>query len=235
MSTFGVEHHAMLFAWIAGEAVERFGQRGEDAILQGVRTYGEQRGRRMALRAQADGHTNDMVGYLIYGELDFGEAENEFVIVQKRPHLTVEARRCSWHATWSQRAVLAYGRLYCQEIDTAIMRGFNPGFDFEVAGTMSGGAPCCTFHYRSQGMGVWNTLRYAIGKKRVGSRATKPWDYHTGHIYKTFKETLSEALGEANEQAVDAAMQTFAREYGEDRAQHVRGFEDTDFDRVCFE
>ena len=232
MRSFGVEHHAMLFAWIAREAVERFGEAGEEAVLQGVRAYGEQRGRRMALRAGADGHPNDLVGYLIYGELNFGEAENEFVIVQKRPYLRVEAHRCSWHATWSRRGVLAYGRLYCREIDTAIMRGYNPDFDFGVTGTLTGGAPCCTFHYRSQGLGLWNALRYAIGKRRVGSRATKPWDYHAGHIYRTFRETLREAFGEAGGQAVEAALRTFAREYGEDRAQRVRSFEGTDFNHL---
>jgi len=232
MSSFGVEHHATLFAWIAREAVERFGDDGQRAILEGVRAYGEQRGRRMALRAQADGRPNDLVGYLVYGELNFEEAENEFITVQKKPYLKVESRRCSWHSIWSRRGLLEYGRLYCQEIDTAILRGYNPDFDFEVDGTLTGGAPFCTFHYRGEGMGIRNALRYAIGKRRVGLRAKKPWDYHAGHIYKTFKETLVDMFGDRGDQVVEAAVQTFAQEFGDEQADRVRSFEAMDFNRV---
>ena len=228
----GLEHHAMLFAWIAREAVGRFGAGGEGAILNGVRTYGEQRGRRMRLRAQADGHPNNLIGYLLYGELNFADAENAFAFVHRRPYLKVQADRCSWNTIWTERDVLAYGRLYCQEIDTAILRGYNSDFDFEVEGTMTGGAPCCTFHYRSEGLGIRNLLRYAIGKRRVGSRAIQPWDYHAGHLYKTLRDTLGAEFGETGEQAVAAALQTFGQAYGEEMAQAVRSFEDTDFNQI---
>ena len=173
-----------------------------------------------------------VIGYLLYGELNFADAENAFVFVHRRPYLKVQTDRCSWNTIWTERDMLAYGRLYCQEIDTAILRGYNADFDFEVGGTMTGGAPCCTFHYRSEGLGIRNMLRYAIGKRRVGSRAIQPWDYHAGHLYKTLKETLVAELGEAGEQAVAAALQTFGQAYGEEMAQAVRSFEDTDFNQI---
>ena len=232
MDEFGVEHHAMLFAWVAQEAVGRFGDDGKRVILEGVRVYGEQRGRRMRLRARADGHPNDLVGYLLYGELNFGEAENEFVRVQEEPYLKVQAQRCSWHDTWSERGVLEYGRLYCQEIDTAILRGYNPDFGFDVDGTLSGGADCCTFHYRGGRMGVWNKLRYLFGKRRVGQRAVQPWEYHAGHLYKTLEERLVAAFGEEGERAATAALQTFGQVYGGEMARVVRGFESVDFDQI---
>ncbi len=61
-------HHAPLFAWAARELCRAAGDRGEGIVRRAVRRYGEQRGRRMALRAQADGHPLDMVHYMAYGE-----------------------------------------------------------------------------------------------------------------------------------------------------------------------
>jgi hypothetical protein len=216
MNTIGVEHHALLFAWIAREAVERFGVDGEKAVLAGVRSYGEQRGRRMALRAQADGRSNGLVSYLVYGELDFKQTENQFDRVRTNPYLEVQAVRCSWYNTWKRRGLLDYGRLYCREIDRAVMRGFNPGFRFEVAGNLTEGAPYCRFLYYGEGLGITNTLRYILWKRRVGSRAVKPWDYHLGHLYKALTDTLTDMLGSAGQQAAASALAVFAGEYGEE-------------------
>jgi hypothetical protein len=232
VKTSGPEHHAVLFACIARETVERFAAGGEKAVLLGVRQYGEQRGRRMALHAQADGRSNGLVSFLVYGELDFGQTENQFAIVRKRPYLEIQARRCSWYNTWSQRGLLEYGRLYCREIDRAIMRGFNPDFHFETSGNLSEGAACCRFLYHGGSLGIANTLRYILWKRRVGSRAIKPWDYHLGHLHKTFTGVLSDLFGSAGRQAVASAMEAFAAEYGEEMAQVVRGFENTDFDQL---
>lgn len=228
----GVAHHALLFAWIAREAVERFGPSGEKAILTGVSRYGQQRGRRMALRAQADGRPNDLVSYLVYGELDFSDTDNRTVPVRKRPYLEVHATRCSWYNTWHEHGLLDYGRLYCREIDRAVVHGFNPNFRFEVDGTLSAGLSRCRFLYQSEGLGLANTLRYALWKRKVGSRAIRPWEYHLGHVYKTLKETLIEEFGSAGQEAVASALKVFAAGCGEEVARTVYDFEHTDFNLI---
>ena len=49
------KHHALLFSCIAKAAIDRLGDQGKEAVVRGVVAYGEQRGRRMARRAEADG------------------------------------------------------------------------------------------------------------------------------------------------------------------------------------
>ena len=52
---FTAEHHALLFAWIARETIVRIGEEEAAPVIRvAVRLYGEQRGHRMALRAQHD-------------------------------------------------------------------------------------------------------------------------------------------------------------------------------------
>ena len=43
-----IEHHAMMFAFLAKHAIELCGEAGKDAILAGMTTYGNERGARMA-------------------------------------------------------------------------------------------------------------------------------------------------------------------------------------------
>ena len=50
-----IEHHAMMFAFLAKHAIELCGEAGKDAILAGMTTYGNERGARMAANALAHG------------------------------------------------------------------------------------------------------------------------------------------------------------------------------------
>ena len=43
-----IEHHAVLFALLAKQAVELCGERGKESILRGMTVYGMERGTRMA-------------------------------------------------------------------------------------------------------------------------------------------------------------------------------------------
>ena len=48
-------HHALLFAWLTKAIIRRVGhEKAEPVVRQAVQRYGEQRGRRMAFRAQAN-------------------------------------------------------------------------------------------------------------------------------------------------------------------------------------
>lgn len=221
MTDFKVEHHAMLFAWIAKAAIESFGADGEGAVLAGVRHYGEQRGRRMALRIQADGQKNDLLGYLLYGELKFEDTANVFEIIQKSPYFEFHAQKCAWNNIWRENNVLEYGRYYCQEIDVSILRGFNPGFRFEVDGTMTNGAPHCRFLFYGGKLGLLDSLRYLWRKRRLGDSAKRSWEFHVAELYNTFLETLSQEFGKSGRQAVQSAMDVFKNEYGAELANRV--------------
>ncbi len=66
--TLTATHHAMLFALMARAVVRDTAEKsGEMVMRKAVRAYGEQRGRRMALRARANGHALSMANFLAYG------------------------------------------------------------------------------------------------------------------------------------------------------------------------
>ena len=50
-----IEHHAILFAFLAKRAIELCGEAGKESILRGMTIYGNERGQRMAANALARG------------------------------------------------------------------------------------------------------------------------------------------------------------------------------------
>ena len=63
-----IEHHAMMFAFLAKHAIELCGEAGKDAILAGMTTYGNERGARMAANALAHGDELTTMTNQAYGE-----------------------------------------------------------------------------------------------------------------------------------------------------------------------
>lgn len=80
-----IEHHAMMFAFLAKHAIELCGDAGKEAILSGMTTYGKERGSRMAANALAHGDELTTMTNQAYGEwkpdyagqMDFGTLRTE--------------------------------------------------------------------------------------------------------------------------------------------------------------
>lgn len=219
---FTPTHHALLFAWLARAVVQREGEaRGEAIVRLGVRRYGEQRGRRMALRAEADGCSLDMNAYRAYGEWRAPEGVTEAALVQTAPIPIQHVLECPWHRAWADEGLMPYGRLYCLEVDHALARGFGPNIDLGVNSIKSSGDDCCEFVYHGA------DLETAIQPK---GQTVMPWKYHLGHLYKTMGEVLVEEMGEAGEAALREALAEFANAYGQDAAQGVEAQAEADFE-----
>ena len=146
---FSEASHAVLFALIARQVLTRYGeQKGLPALRKAIRRYGEQRGRRMALRARADGEELSMASYLAYGEWRFVTDGSEMERTEDQEDIRLTVRRCPWEAAWRATGLLPYGRYYCQEVDAALLRGFNPDLRIEVSQTLSNDGLPCEFIYR---------------------------------------------------------------------------------------
>lgn len=63
-----IEHHAMMFAFLAKRAIETCGEEGKQAILDGMTVYGKERGARMAARAIGHGDPLNTMTNQAYGE-----------------------------------------------------------------------------------------------------------------------------------------------------------------------
>jgi hypothetical protein len=124
---FSEQHHALLFALIAKEIVEQAGKDAGEAVLRvAVRRYGKQRGRRMAMRALANGDDLSMTSFLIYGEWRSGTGLGKHDQTVLGSDVRMVVPRCPWTLTWMEASLSEYGRLYCLEIDKALVHGFNP-------------------------------------------------------------------------------------------------------------
>lgn len=212
LEEIGLEQHALIIAWLAQETIQRYGERGEAAIREGVRRYGRERGRRMAARARAAGKPLDVIGFLAFGEID--TSGNTWKVARTAPFLEMQALQCAWHDAWEKHHLLDAGRFYCLEVDDAIMHGFDPDFRFQVEGTLSNGAPLCRFLYYGGKMNYWNQLRLAWYKRQAGNRCRRPFAFHVLHYYRTLARTLRDAFGMDGEIIGARCAAKFKDEFG---------------------
>lgn len=225
MTEFSPAHHALMFAYLAREVMQRTGiAEGEAVLRAAIRHYGEQRGRRMALRVRRDKRTPTMAHFLVYSEwrapadaIDSDMTEREDAVVQC-------VRQCPWADAWTAHDLRDEGKLYCTEIDTALVRGFNPHLQVEVLNTQTNSAGPCQF--------VFHDALPATAFCPDPATTVLPWDYHTAHLYFAFSSVICAALGEAGEAAVDAALEAFAVQFGQDARQAVLHYAGPDFNAL---
>jgi hypothetical protein len=232
--TFTPQHHALLFGWIAREVMLRAGdERGEEVLRKAVRRYAEQRGLRMALRAQSNGHELNMLSFLAYGEWRAEGGESESSTVERSPHLRKEVHKCPWQGAWEANDLLPYGRFYCLEVDEGLARGFNPDLRLEVLGTLTNDGVPCDFVFHGADLNQKNTFilgyRHSLASRKG---AVMPWDYHCGHLFKTVGEIVVAELGQEGKEAILAARTEFAQRFGEAAIQIVEGYLEADFDSL---
>ncbi len=226
---FTAEHHALLFAWIAREAIVRLGEeKAAPAICAAVRLYGEQRGHRMAVRAQQDGQPLSMASYLSYREWEVPAREMQQTGVPWRGDLRVQVRRCCWATTWQQEELTKYGKYYCQEIDKALVQGFNSDLIVDVKGTRTNGSRMCQFVYH----GAFEGTLVHEEAQRDQEKRMLPWSYHTANLYSTMSAVFRRELGPAGVAVSRAALETFTARFGPTMAGVLARDAGTDFDTL---
>jgi hypothetical protein len=237
--TFTPEHHATLMALLAREIIEPVEAVGgpalrsrEHLLRRAIWRYGTERGRRMALRARANGHPLDFLHYMAYGEWRAPEGASEVNIVERVPHLRQRVTRCPWHETWAALGLMAYGRYYCQVIDEALVHGFNPDLVLEVGDTLSNGGPCCEFTFRGANLNAGHRMHLEALREALGDEPVMPWTYHTAHLYYTVSAVIANQLGDGGRAMARRALEAFRARYGLAAADAITAHHDTDFTRL---
>jgi len=228
-------HHALLFGWMAKAIMEKAGEyKGEAVIRKAVQQYGHERGRRMALRANANRHPLNMANFIAYGEWKSSPGnQHEMQMVEKAPDARVHIFKCPWNQAWKENNLLPYARFYCLDIDRALAYGFNPDLQLDVNGTLPNGADHCEFVYHGANLTPMNYLLLAYKKAvKPGKSAVMSWDYHVGHLYKTVERVVVDELGEAGNIAIQTGLAEFTKQYGEQAVQRIMAFRPVDFDRL---
>ena len=231
---FTATHHAMMTAWIARAVINTAGEdEGGRIFRKAVVKYANQRGHRMALRAEANGHPLTMNNYFAYGEWKAGKGEMEMKIMEKNPDAHAHVMKCPWHTAWKGNNLMEYGRYFCMEVDKALVAGFNKDLVLDIDGTRTNGAEFCDFYFREANLTPAKLIGL-VWKKTVnpGKKAIMPWEYHIGHLYKTLGEVIGQELAEQAPDIMATAMQDFTDTYGEAAGQKVMDYQNTDFDRL---
>ncbi|MFD1040012.1 L-2-amino-thiazoline-4-carboxylic acid hydrolase [Virgibacillus byunsanensis] len=121
---------AKMFAQVTKAVVDSFGEEGQNAIKEGVRTFGEERGTGIAERAKHFNKPNTIDNYL--SNYDMGRSDLfEFETIFKENVIEQTFTQCPFGQQWADDGMHEYGILYCQMIDPAVAKGFNPDFEVE--------------------------------------------------------------------------------------------------------
>ncbi len=138
---------ARLFATVAREVIDRWGDEGREAVVEAVKKFGEERGKRMAERAAAEGRENSFADFLVLSDLDTGY--HQMVPEALEGALKVTISYCPFAAACAEWGLSEYGKYFCQEIDAAIMRGYNPErYETVCEQNLTEGAETCVLVYR---------------------------------------------------------------------------------------
>lgn len=212
-----IEHHAILFALLAKEAILECGDVGKEAILEGMTTYGNERGARMAANALAHGDELNTMTNQAYGEWkpDY-EGQMEFGQLRTQPTLQTYVSKCAWCDTWKKHNLTEYGKYYCVNVDNAVYQGFRSDFVCTPTTTsLSWGGERCEFDWGYPLTDEENEL-LAAKKKELGTSCMKDFNYHTAHLKYTISKTLLDKLGEAGQKIVDRALKDYVDTFGQE-------------------
>ena len=223
-------HHAWIVSEFYRLLLERWGEAGLRAFIQAAQTYGEQRGKRRAMRAIADGRSLGLLEYFAYGE--YNSTDDFFdVDMWGEPGVVHEkVTRCPWADLFAQRGIKDCGDVYCREIDRAIVRGFNPELELETASTQHYGG-CCRFYFRQSGIPA-DTLDQAEVLTEGRTDVSMPLSYHCAHVFHVFRSTVVGVFGGIGRQMADQVLAGFAAQYGQGAADALSAWSAAPFDTI---
>ncbi len=216
-------------AWIVSEyyiqLVDKYGENGKKAFIQAAQTYGEERGKRMAMRAIRDGRELDFNTYFTYGEY---AATPEFFDVNmwcEKGVVNEQVTRCPWADVFARRGKKDCGAVYCKEIDKAVARGFNPELKMNTASTQHYESCCRFFFYHT-------AVREDTLEQSEIENAKMPLSYHCVHVYHVFDAVVQGIYGMAGKEISEKVLSSLENEYGKEATAYIREKENTPFDTV---
>lgn len=133
---------AKLFAAIADEVIRQFGEEGEKAIREGVRKFGETRGKNIAANVEGAGLEKVLTNYLPYYDM---ERSKLFVYETNCSEDRIEQKfyQCPFAHAWIEDGNQKIGKLYCEEIDDAIAKGYDSKLQCVSQQRLLNGDECC--------------------------------------------------------------------------------------------
>ncbi len=225
------KHHALIVLGFYRELVSR-GKRGYDAFVKGAQLYGESRGRRMALRALRDGNPLDFVSYFAYSEWEASENAFDCSFTACSGYVDENVTRCPWAALFSEEDAKECGVAYCNEIDRAIVRGFNPALTLDVPHTqhLSGS---CQFYFRDAAVTDELFKQVDVLLAQPHGEIVKEFAFHCADVWYTYCNVCFSVFGESEGRAIiDQVRQYLVQKTSNAVLETIENYRSTDFNRV---
>lgn len=231
MTEFTELHHAFIAARFYKRLVDYDKDKGLQAFIHATHQYAQQRGFRMAQRAIRDGKPLSFATYKEYGEWEstqtaFKEMGGfDSTVISLCPDHEEHIRRCPWAYQFKAMGMQECGAVYCNHLDKAIARGFNPYLIFDVPQSVNT-HDCC--------IQIMRDARFEEGQIfEKKAENIKGFDYHCGHLYKTFGDISKAIFNDEGSKIVDGVLQDFLEVYGEEMAAVLPMFSTTDFNTIA--
>ena len=219
--------HAYIAAKYYYYLKEKYGDKGVMAFKFATKYYAEQRGRRMAQRAIADGQLLTYETYRKYGEWvnsedvkALGQA-NASEVVSITPDFEVHVTVCPWHAQFKEMGLPEGGVAYCSDLDASIARGFNPYIRYTTVQTLHDHEFCIQ---RVEDSGLTGS-----GKPVKKPDGLKSFNYHCAHSYWSYGEMIVGIFKKEGETIADTVLADLEKDYGKKAARIIRTYEHTNF------
>ncbi len=137
---------ARLFCTAAEEVITRFGESGREAIIETVKKFGVRRGQEIAKIVNSLGKELTLKNFLVYSTFDTRQTA-KYKINLVDGNVEVVIRDCVFFNGCKDWDKLEYGKFYCDYVDEAILRGYNPKLKFEIPSTLTQGNRRCIQRY----------------------------------------------------------------------------------------
>jgi hypothetical protein len=219
-------HHAHLILCFYSALHRRPDADGRAVFRSAVKTYAEERGRRMAIRAERHGLKKNFIAYLSHSEWTasdpgFFDIQQE---LQEPGCIVTRVYRCPWNTVFKENGGEKCGPLYCSLIDTHIVKGFNPKLRLEVA-TLLYSAECCTFFWRDGDIDEGSVARIAELKDKYRKENSRPFDYHIGHLFARFRTEIMKHYGTQGDALMDEVTACFKEKFSNTEFQTILNYQ----------
>jgi len=139
---------AHLFGVMAEEVINVFGDKGKETLEGAVRRFGEERGKKVARLVKSLGGELTLNNFFIYGDLSSDALTYVPELDEEGFHIKISS--CPFKDGWISTGTEEYGRLYCEHIDKATLRGYNPSLILDVSRLMLKGDDICELIYKNK-------------------------------------------------------------------------------------
>lgn len=133
----------LLYYHMAKAVIKKYGPDSKDAILEGVRAYGHERGKKIRDKVSAQGLELNLKNLDDNYDLPLKLGWKAKRDINEPDHVHKKVSYCPFAEVWKDKEDGGeLGSIYCEQ-DKALLEAYNPEIDFNRISIIPLGADCC--------------------------------------------------------------------------------------------